>query len=91
VRPIGTLPAVKKGSGSRHRPLSWRRLSTKINAVVDQRGLPVCVVLTPGQASDKAAVPQLIDGLRLGRSVVADRGHDSRAIVECQSAGDLHP
>ena len=50
--------------------------------MVDRRGLPVRVVLTPGQASDKAAVPHLIDGLRLGRSVVADRGYDSRAIVE---------
>jgi transposase len=40
------------------------------------------VVLTPGQASDKAAAPDLIDGLRLGRSVVADRGYDARAIVE---------
>ena len=40
------------------------------------------VVLTPGQASDKAAVPDLIEGLRLGRNVVADRGYDSRAIVE---------
>jgi transposase len=42
----------------------------------------VRVVLTPGQASDTAAVPDLIDGLRLGRNVVADRGYDSRAIVE---------
>jgi transposase len=42
----------------------------------------VRVVLTPGQASDKAAVPDLIEGLRLGRNVVADRGYDSRAIVE---------
>lgn len=57
-------------------------LSTKINAIVDGRGLPVRVVLTPGQASDKAAVPDLIKGLHLGRNVVADRGYDSRAIVE---------
>jgi transposase len=50
--------------------------------VVDKRGLPVRIVLTPGQASDKAAVPDLIDGLALARNLVADRGYDSRAIVE---------
>ena len=50
----------KRGPGSRHRPFSWRT-STKINVVVDKRGLPVRVALTPGQASDKAAVPDLIE------------------------------
>jgi transposase len=50
--------------------------------VVDKQGLPVRLVLTPGQASDKAAVPDLINGLALARNLVADRGYDSRAIVE---------
>ena len=50
--------------------------------MVDGRGLPVKFMLTPGQASDKTALPALIDGLRLARDVVADRGYDSRAIVE---------
>jgi transposase len=49
---------------------------------VNWQGLPVRVVLTPGQASDKTAVPDLLDGLRLARNLVADRGYDSRAIVE---------
>ena len=40
------------------------------------------VVLTPGQTSDKTAVPDLLDGLRLARNLVADRSYDSRAIVE---------
>ena len=50
--------------------------------MVDDRGLPVRFVLTPGQASDKAAVPALIEGLRPARDVVADRGYDARAILE---------
>ncbi len=50
--------------------------------MVDARGLPVRFVLTPGQASDKAAVPALIEGLRPARDVVADRGYDARAILE---------
>jgi hypothetical protein len=51
--------------------------------VVDACGLPVRLLLTPGQASDKTTFPQLIEGLRLARHVVADRGllrpHDHRA------------
>ena len=50
--------------------------------MVDEPGLPVKFMLTAGQASDKTALPALIDGLRLARDVVADRGDDSRAIVE---------
>ena len=45
--------------------MSRAGLSTKIHIVVDGRGLPVRFVLTPDQASDKAAVPALIEGLRL--------------------------
>ena len=54
--------------------------------MVDRRRLPIRVVLTPGQASDKAAVPDLIDGLALARNLVADRGYDSHAIVELIAA-----
>ncbi len=57
-------------------------MSTKIHTVVDGRGPPVRFVLTAGQASDKAAVPALIDGLRPARDTVADRGYDARAILE---------
>lgn len=38
-------------------------------------------MLSPGQASDKAAVSTLLKGLPPGRHVVADRGYDARAIV----------
>jgi transposase len=53
-------------------------LTTKINALVDGRGLPVRIVLSQGQASDKAAVPPPA-GRRLG-DVIADRGYDAMAI-----------
>ena len=39
-------------------------LSTKIHAVVDQDGLPVRSLITPGQALDKTAVPDLLAGLQ---------------------------
>ena len=50
--------------------------------MVDAIGLPVRVVLTPGQASDKTTFPMLIDGLPLAHDVVADRGFFARTIIE---------
>jgi transposase len=49
-------------------------LTTKIHAVVDAVGLPVRLLLTPGQASDKTMLPSLIAGLRPAREVIADSG-----------------
>jgi transposase len=57
-------------------------LSTKIHAVVDQDGLPVRIMLTAGQASDMTAVPQLLAGLPVPTTVVADRGYDSNAVID---------
>jgi transposase len=59
--------------------------------VVDQDGLPVRVLITPGQASDKTTAFELLEGLPLA-DVVADRGYDSRAIVEMVAAkgGEAH-
>ena len=54
---------------------------------MDAHGLPVRLVLTPGQASDKTTFPRLIEGLRLARDVVADRGFFARAIIDLIEAG----
>jgi len=45
----------------------------------------VRIVLLPGQASDKAAVPALIEGMA-GGDLVADRGYDARAILHLVEA-----
>jgi transposase len=55
--------------------------------VVDACGLPVRLMLTPGQASDKTAFAQLIQGLSLARDVVADRGFFARSIIDLIEAG----
>ena len=49
------------------------------------------VLISPGQASDKTIAPALLAGLPLG-DVVADRGYDSRALVELVAAngGEAH-
>ena len=57
-------------------------MSSKIHVVVDACGLPVRLLLTPGQASDKTTFPALVDGLALARDVIADRGFFARAIIE---------
>jgi transposase len=49
---------------------------------VNQDGLPLRIVLSAGQASDKAAVEALIDGLPPARALVADRGYDAQAIID---------
>ena len=54
--------------------------------------MPLRIVLTPGQASDKAAVPELIQGLAPDRDLVADRGYDAKAILDlvAQAGGRAH-
>lgn len=61
-------------------------LSTKINALVDQDGLPLRIVLSAGQASDKAAVEALIVGLKPAQALVADRGYDAHAVIDLVAA-----
>lgn len=60
--------------------------------MVDERGLPVRIVLSAGQASDKAAVPALIEGLPPARALIADRGYDAQAIVDLvrSTGGEAH-
>jgi transposase len=50
--------------------------------VVDARGLPVRLLLTPGHASDKAAAPDLLTGLPPANDVVADRGYDWQFLID---------
>ena len=50
-----------------------------------ENGLPLRIVLSAGQASDKAAVAALLNGLPPARALVADSGYDARAIIELVS------
>ena len=50
--------------------------------MVDARGLPVAITLSPGQASDKAAVADLLALHPRPGDVVADRGYDARAVLD---------
>ncbi len=57
-------------------------MTSKIHVVVDQSGLPVCLALTAGQASDKAAAPALLEQLPATAIVVADRGYDWQHLID---------
>ena len=54
--------------------------------MVDARGLPVAIPLSPGQASDKAAVEGLVALHPRPGDVVADRGCDARAVLDIIAA-----
>jgi transposase len=44
--------------------------------------MPVRLLISPGQASDMGAVPELLAGLPTPTNVIADRGYDSNAVLE---------
>jgi transposase len=46
----------------------------------------VRLLLTPGQASDKTAAPELVAPLRLAGDVVADRGYFGHAVIKAIEA-----
>jgi transposase len=58
---------------------------TKIHVGVNGLGLPVKVVLTPGQAADVTQAEALIAGVP-AEVVIADRGYDKKALVEAIEA-----
>ncbi|MFI7288736.1 IS5 family transposase [Streptomyces anulatus] len=66
-------------------------LTTKVHLAVDGRGLPLSIVLTPGNAHDATAFGQVLDGIRVPRSatgrprttpnrVLGDKAYSSREI-----------
>lgn len=57
-------------------------LTTKIHAVVDAKGLPVCLALSAGQDHDSRLATELLTGLSHNSVLLADRAYDSDAIRE---------
>jgi len=57
-------------------------LTTKIHALVDARGLPILLKLTPGQAHDGRSAADMFDSLGAGDVLLADRAYDSDALRE---------
>ena len=59
---------------------------TKVHVAVNGLGLPVKLVLTPGQAADVTQAETLIRDVPF-EVVIADRGYDSQAVVEAVETG----
>ncbi len=69
-------------------------LSTKIHALTDARGLPIKLVLTPGQSHDSQAAASLLGDLEEGCVVLADKAYDAdwiRDHIQAQGAAPNIP
>ena len=70
--------ANTKGSGGdRRMGRSRGGLTTKIHALTDAHGLPLELVLTPGQAADCPTAAKLLGHLRAGTIPLADKAYDA--------------
>jgi transposase len=68
-----------RGGGEEDLGRSRGGLTTKIHVLIDERGRPLCYLLTPGQAADCSQAETLLDGIEFER-LIADRGYDTDAI-----------
>jgi len=66
-----------------------RGLNTKIHLAVDAYGIPLRVVITQGTAADCTQAGRLIEGLTADH-LIADKGYDSKAIVERAGSQGMH-
>src|SRR3954469_2144906 len=55
-------------------------LTAKIHALVDANGMPIGIKLSEGQAHDGRSAADMLDGLRAGQILLADRAYDSDAL-----------
>ena len=64
--------------------------STKIHAVVDAKGRPLHLELTPGQQHEATVAESLLEHAQ-GRAFIGDRGYDSDRIREAVKACGMKP
>jgi transposase len=55
-------------------------LTTKIHALVDAEGLPIALKLTEGQAHDGRSAEDMLEQMKAGQILLADRAYDSDAM-----------
>ena len=69
-------------------------LTTKVHALTDARGLPIKLVLTPGQTHDANGAATLLTDLADGGVVLGDKAYDAdwiRERIEVQGAAPNIP
>jgi len=70
----------KRGAFFQAIGLSRGGRTSKLHAATDEQGRQRLILLTPGNASDMATAPALIEALGPFQRLIADRGYDSNAI-----------
>jgi transposase len=65
-----------RGGGEEDLGRSRGGLTTKLHALVDSQGRPLCFLLTPGQAADCRQARALLDGVAF-RRLIGDRAYDT--------------
>ena len=68
-----------RGGGEEDLGRSRGGLTTKIHALVDHRGRPLCYLLTPGQAADCRHAETLFEGVPFA-CLIGDRAYDTDAL-----------
>lgn len=58
--------------------------TTKIHAIVDAKGLPIRLALSPGQAHDASLIDDLLEGLPQGAMLLGDKAYDADKIRAMQ-------
>src|ERR671927_1896292 len=76
-----------RGGGEEALGRSRGGMTTKIHAVVDGLGRPLCFLLTPGQAADCRQARALLDGSSFER-LIGDRGYDTDELRDRIEAHD---
>jgi transposase len=61
-------------------------LTTKIHALVDAEGLPVALMLSEGQAYHGKSAVDMLETVRAGTILLADRAYDSNELRELIAA-----
>src|SRR5580698_5787500 len=86
---------LKKSHPDRCMGRSRGGLTTKVHALVDANGLPLELILTPGQAGDCPVAEQLLGRLDEGTIVLADKAYDAdwlrRQIEAAGAAPNIPP
>lgn len=66
-------------------------LTTKIHALVDANGLPIRLKLSAGQAHDARSGVSLLENLKQGQILLADRAYDNYYIRQAAEARGTWP
>ncbi|WP_247882102.1 IS5 family transposase [Brucella intermedia] len=86
----GREPA-KKGDVSRRIGRTKGGLNSKLHTVCDGEGRPIIMLLSEGQMSDHKGARLVLNVLPTAKTLIADRGYDSKSFREALQAKGIEP